>query len=561
MFQHCWRLSATIVVGMSMLFAGQAFLGAGTPPKKPGAKKAVPIAKKAPGVRLSAAPKKPARGQPGKAKTTAGAGKKAGSKPVKPAQAADYTEIFHEWPKPKVALVLTGDLLGYMEPCGCAGLGNQNGGLKRRHGMLKKLAADGWNPVALDVGGMVRIDEVGLPKSADRQNDLKLEAILAALANMGYRAMTLGPSDLKGDLGMVVSSCIEINAREQTRIVAANVDVYENQSTPPYYVFEQAGLKIGVAAVLGDKMQAHLQAGDDIKLTPALKALQQIVPELKKEKCDVTVLLSHASPEDSAKLAKAVTDFEFQFVVTAGGGDEPPRELRAIPGTRSHLVEVGRKGGYAVVVGLFGDQKPPVRYQAVPLDSRWEDSPEMLQAMVEYQAKLQREGWAGLKLTSQPHAQADLLGEFVGSAACQTCHESAYETWAATPHAHATETLEKLTPPRHFDPECVSCHVTGWRPQASAPLVSGYDSLESTPRLVGNGCENCHGPGGKHVEAENGADAALQASLREALHLTLEGARNICINCHDGDNDPNFNDPDKNGNDRFESEHWRKIAH
>ena len=46
----------------------------------------------------------------------------------------------------------------------------------------------------------------------------------------------------------------------------------------------------------------------------------------------------------------------------------------------------------------------------------------------------------------------------------------AYEVWSKTPHAHATDSLVK--PPnsrgniaRHFDPECLSCHVTGWDPQ------------------------------------------------------------------------------------------------
>ena len=43
-----------------------------------------------------------------------------------------------------------------------------------------------------------------------------------------------------------------------------------------------------------------------------------------------------------------------------------------------------------------------------------------------------------------------------------------------TPHYHATDTLVKLDPPRHFDPECLSCHVTGWNPQEYFPYKSGY---------------------------------------------------------------------------------------
>src|SRR5688572_7206502 len=40
--------------------------------------------------------------------------------------------IFVDWPKPDVLLVFSGEQDGYLEPCGCAGLENQKGGLQRR---------------------------------------------------------------------------------------------------------------------------------------------------------------------------------------------------------------------------------------------------------------------------------------------------------------------------------------------------------------------------------------------------------------------------------------------
>ncbi len=47
--------------------------------------------------------------------------------------------IFVDWPKPKLALLFSGAQQGYIEPCGCAGLENQKGGLSRRHELMKKL--------------------------------------------------------------------------------------------------------------------------------------------------------------------------------------------------------------------------------------------------------------------------------------------------------------------------------------------------------------------------------------------------------------------------------------
>src|SRR4029077_2171819 len=53
-------------------------------------------------------------------------------------------EVFVDWPKPDVLLVLTGEQDGYLEPCGCAGLENQKGGMKRRYTFLKQLKDKVW---------------------------------------------------------------------------------------------------------------------------------------------------------------------------------------------------------------------------------------------------------------------------------------------------------------------------------------------------------------------------------------------------------------------------------
>ena len=47
--------------------------------------------------------------------------------------------IFEGWTRPQAALVITGEQLGYMEPCGCAGLENQKGGLSRRYTLFEQL--------------------------------------------------------------------------------------------------------------------------------------------------------------------------------------------------------------------------------------------------------------------------------------------------------------------------------------------------------------------------------------------------------------------------------------
>ena len=61
--------------------------------------------------------------------------------------------IFADWPDPKALIVITGELDGYIEPCGCTGKENQKGGLSRRQNFLRAVTAAGWPLVAVDLGG------------------------------------------------------------------------------------------------------------------------------------------------------------------------------------------------------------------------------------------------------------------------------------------------------------------------------------------------------------------------------------------------------------------------
>ena len=118
--------------------------------------------------------------------------------------------------------------------------------------------------------------------------------------------------------------------------------------------------------------------------------------------------------------------------------------------------------------------------------------------------------------------------------------------WRKSAHAEAYATLEKLDPPRNFDPECVSCHVVGWNPGKFFPYQGGYLSPKKTPHLTNVGCEDCHGPGQRHALAEKGKDVALQKAMQKTVRITKEEAadprsgKQNCYTCHDGDNSPDF---------------------
>ena len=294
----------------------------------------------------------------------------------------------------------------------------------------------------------------------------------------------------------------------------------------------------------------------EVELKPAAASLKAVLPKLKN--CDLRILLANATLAETKKLA---VDFpQFDIVVTADGGDEPPNRPGKIEGLKTRLIELGHKGMFAVVLGLYDDPKQ-IRYQRVALDSRFASSPRMKQLMENYQSQLQALGLDGLEIRAIAHPQAaghdKRWAEFAGAESCEKCHSEAFEVWKNSKHAEATESLVEADPPRHFDPECLSCHVTGWNPQEFFPYASGYVSrklLRSWPAIPARIATVRRPPTWLPKTARM---TCCKKQLRMAVRLTkAQAEQNVCIKCHDLDNSPNFS---KAG--AFENDYWPKVEH
>lgn len=468
-----------------------------------------------------------------------------GTKPV-------YKDLFEGWPEPKALLLLSGDQRGYIEPCGCAGLENQKGGLKRRHTFVKQMHERGWPLGLFDLGEQVKRFGV--------QQEIKFKTAIQSLDKIGYKAIGLGPDDLQLPAELLL--LLELPEGQPSPFVSANVtSEYAPELIAPYKVVQVGDKKIGVTAILGAQYQ-DLVHNDGIVIRPAAEAIAEVLPKMQAE-ADYFVLLSNSTLEEAISLGQKFQTFN--LVVTASGADEPPLDVRPIEGTKqTYLVDLGSKGMFLAAIGLYDDPDMPLRYKPIPLDKRFEDSPEMKKLFDAYQRNLKAIGLDGLNMNRRMPPNKS---EFVGSKACADCHMKAFAVWEKTPHAHATETLTKIDPPRQYDAECLSCHVTGWElnPDAHVAYLTGYYDKPATPHLFGNGCENCHGAGSAHVKAESGdgeVDEATRTALREQMRLPLAEAEATCIKCHDHDNSPNFgHEPKAPGELAGFAEYWKHVEH
>ena len=132
-------------------------------------------------------------------------------------------------------------------------------------------------------------------------------------------------------------------------------------------------------------------------------------------------------------------------------------------------------------------------------------------------------GWAVVMTTiviwSWPVGEAVSEGEkaYVGSNACEDCHESEFEKFQAyAKKAHSFEKI-KVMKKGLTDAEfqsCFECHTTGYG------QPGGFRSEHETPELKDAGCEVCHGPGSLHCETEDPADiiGSLTADDCESCH-------------------------------------------
>lgn len=111
---------------------------------------------------------------------------------------------------------------------------------------------------------------------------------------------------------------------------------------------------------------------------------------------------------------------------------------------------------------------------------------------------------------------------YIGVETCKTCHNSQYQFWKKTQHAHAYATLAKKN--KQFDLDCIGCHVVGWQ------KPGGLYDIQKPQRLANVQCENCHSHGAIHA-------------TKKPMKSTIRGKvpASVCKGCHQGSHHPNFN--------------------
>ena len=549
---------------------------------------------------------------------------------------ADYTK----WERPLVALVLSGQMHGYVDPCGCSE--PQFGGLVRRYNFIESLKSKKWDVVGIDLGELASLEGI------HAQRLLKFDLSVKALAAMNYRAFGIGKNEILSGLGEGLAQIYD-DKRPWPRPLSLSLahtdpkELYYDLNVRHYEIIDKVKPKVGVTSIMGVISMMGPGFREELKQEKYLNNLQQLSKALKAfadAGVEVGIVLHHEYPDvdkslTGFQLAQAIEDKrkgralevakfcaderkknpkipEIQLMMVLVEEPEAPAFMKQLdPKLPTQMIEIGHKGKYVGLIGVYRDGKNKFRLQQenVKMGPEWktkdglEDKNPVVVLMEQYNRELKRLDMLAqfprnLHFNQLPAGnQKGLRATFVGSASCQDCHPHAFAVWDKHVHSSATDALENAPPPkgRQFDPECMKCHTTGLKhPGGYNDLIANLANWPAAaakpdPKLLrkhntelrGVGCESCHGPGSEHVAHPNNKDlyalinpyrptvrerelelvvkknpnnAQEQQKFKRLHDPRMRHLSNFCTQCHDSENDVNWFGKGVDAN-------WRKISH
>jgi hypothetical protein len=393
-----------------------------------------------------------------------------------------------------VVLFFTGNELGALKPCGC--FGGQLGGLEKRTSIFDRVPQP--RRLIVDTGRLV---------AGDGEQDLiKFRILFEAYGLLGYDLVHLTPCDM------------ELAARLNLQTDAARpYDTISPAASQGQrcrkFVVGPSMIAVNIATL--DLRQGGIERVADV--FPALAAANQV---------DVLIV----TDTDGRTVQDVVAEMPdgIDCIIYPLEADEP--QLLTDPGERPLAFSVGRFGRH--VCRLDVNVSAPMGriamgFEDIPVVADLPEDPALVQLYRSYQQLVKASDLL------RNYARIPLPGDlsYLGSKACEKCHEYEYERWSTKAHADALATLERVG--SDYDPECVVCHVVGME------YAGGFITSEETPHLKDVGCENCHGPGSEHAAAFG------QAKTAEP--------KMTCLDCHTPEHSGDYA--------AHEAEFLQKIVH
>jgi hypothetical protein len=436
-------------------------------------------------------------------------------------------------------LYFIGNRRGQIEPCGCQ--------TKQRGGMQYEAALyhqhDDRPALRLDAGGWMR----SRPDRGQAEA-LKIGYILRAMRAIDFDAINVGITDIVIDKPYYDNLHTE-HPEVYESLVSANIFTREDPARlafAPYRIVERRAadggdVRIGIVGATTAKIDNFSGATEesDFTVKDPVDALRSAIAELRPKVDLLVVLYASAYREDLQSVVGSVQ--EADLIVTSVPNRDP-RSMLLRDGNIYVAHTPSSLGKELGVVSLKRSEEgkwiPAADAESLYVSLDRKIDPAVNELIEEYKGKTSL-----LAVEIPPAHQINEI--YAGKDSCRTCHAAIYESWSATPHAHALDQLVNKN--QQFNPECVQCHVTGYRTENGFYTLSNPSSL----RMMHVQCEVCHGPARRHMSLEQQIlSGARRWKTQDEYDLLLAEAKKhvppkavpaeTCTQCHQGENDPHF---------------------
>ena len=425
-------------------------------------------------------------------------------------------------------LIFSGDLRGEIQPCGCAEEGDM-GGLPRRLTFFKQQQSLHSSLFYLDLGN-------NFPEPSG-QGDLKIHLIQSALKILRPQAVLVGPNEWQNGLHALDPEIPYLISNQ-----SLNLPFLTSKT-----IFQTGGQTINISGYLSPELVYFNQNEQPQILSVNPELITRWEAEFAETKDAFRILLFRGNTQELKKFEDSGL---FELIVAGSTNDDELKQVMQMKTSSSVFPMIPTKGqglfsGKLSASGRFvpeNNEIVPAGLSLTWLRGSFEDAPELAETFRNYDDAVKELFFSNLDRMDKQRDESP----FVGNEVCAGCHAEIVLIWQNSRHAHAFATLENKG--KHFDPECLACHVVGLKPWEAPENASvedrkfaggtGFLSLQTTPHLKNVQCENCHGPARTHLENNNIKPANNDPKM-------------ICANCHQGSHSPVFD---------FET-YWPKIKH
>jgi hypothetical protein len=439
-------------------------------------------------------------------------------------------------------VIASGVTRGLLDGCGCAQ--GDAGGLPRRAAAILAERAERAATLFLDAGDLFPSPD---PLRTDALTEEVIVTTLRAMRSLGLDALAIGANEAQPGgaflrrmvetAGVPMISCNLVDPRQDGPVF------------PPHAIVERAGVRygiVGVTAAPADRVrEERLEAAlRELRIEEPFESVRRAAESLRGS-VDRIVVLGAVAPDVVRRIARdlpyvdLVVSSDSILVPPPSGRGGYARDVSGLLG-RTLVVYTAPAGHPLEVADVEWDRAGARPAFAVRRRELPASEPEDLATRALVDDFLRR---VGEDPRFRPPATPffaegeveNLAGNaWRGSAACDSCHPRQTEQWRETPHARAWERLRREE--QHYRAACVACHTTGYG-ERTGFRIGAPDRQD----LASVGCEACHGPGGRHIDAQG------RGFIRREL------PEHGCRACHDAVNDPAF--------ERDYADRRRKVRH